>query len=66
MPIPQSLALEAHSQPLQTHALCSGAHYATADEWIYRNPKFIQIFGKASNYFKTNQPISQNLLKALK
>jgi len=43
----------------------SGAHYTTADEWIYRNPKFIQSFGKACDYFKTNQPIPQDLLERL-
>jgi hypothetical protein len=54
--------MESLPEPSQTR---SGAHYATADEWIYRNPKFIQSFRKACAYFKTNQPIPQDLLEGL-
>ena len=59
LPLP---AMEARPEPPQTR---SGAHYATANEWIYRNPKFIQSFRKACAYFKTNQPIPQDLLERL-
>jgi hypothetical protein len=60
------IATEALPQPPQTRVLRSGAQYATtADEWIYRNPKFIQSFAKACEYFKSNQPIPQDLLTVL-